>query len=61
MAICPECHMDKPLASPRCPNCNQDIGFINTLIAQMVYLGTVIVGTVIMLWFFRFLYLAFIA
>ena len=61
MAICPECHMDKPLASPRCPNCNQDIGFINTLIAQMVYLGTVIAGTVIMLWFFRFLYLAFIA
>jgi len=61
MAICPECHEQKALASPRCPNCNQYIGFIDTLIAQMVYLGTVIVGTVIMLWFFRFLYLAFIA
>ena len=34
--------MDKPLASPRCPNCNQDIGFVNTLLAQMVVLGSVV-------------------
>ncbi len=42
MAICPECHGDKPLASPRCPNCNQDIGFVNTLLAQFIVLGSVL-------------------
>ena len=47
MAICPECHMDKPLASPRCPNCNQDIGFINTLLAQIVYLSSVLFFSII--------------
>ena len=61
MAICPECHMDKPLASPRCPNCNQDIGFINTLLAQIIYLSSVLFFSIVIFGGIYWLYKTFIA
>lgn len=30
MAVCPECWYHKPLLSPRCPNCNQEVSFSDT-------------------------------
>jgi len=53
--------MDKPLASPRCPNCNQDIGFVNTLLAQIIFLSSVLFFSIVIFGGIYFLYKTFIA
>ena len=45
MAICPECFtLDKSLLAPRCHACNQRIGFIRQVIAQLVYIVAALGG-----------------
>jgi len=34
--VCPECHTEKPWTSPRCPNCNQEVGIFYGLIWNLL-------------------------
>lgn len=53
MAICPECHTDKPFFASRCPNCIQEIPFLTQLVAQLVYVGFALGTFFLLLWLLR--------
>ena len=40
MAICPECHTEKPFFASCCPNCIQEIPLGLQFWAQVVYYGS---------------------
>jgi hypothetical protein len=53
MAICPECHTDKPFFASRCPQCTQEIPFLLQLMAQIVYVTFALGSLLLVLWLVR--------
>ena len=50
MAVCPECWKNKPLLSPRCPNCNQEVSIGDTFgLTVALWLGKNLIGLFILL------------
>jgi len=44
MAICPECHSQKPFLAPRCHACNYDIGLWGQFVTQLWFLAGQLIG-----------------
>lgn len=52
MAVCPECWTEKPLLSPRCPNCNQTVDIGDTAhLSVALWLLKNLVGWIVLLFF----------
>jgi hypothetical protein len=51
MALCPDCHAQKPFFAPRCGTCNQIIGFKTQLWTMTLYYGVqVLVLAILAVW-----------
>jgi len=56
MATCPECFSHKWWLAPRCPECNEEIGFIRQTIAQIIITTGFVIGCTAIYYLFRLIF-----
>jgi hypothetical protein len=56
MAMCPECFSRKWWLAPRCPECNEEIGFIRQTVTQIIFWSGFAVGIWIIWQILKFLF-----